>query len=196
MRACGAQVTCVPTFATGSASLGGRGLHRQRVDRAVVEARLHRRLDQPVLLDPREALELGGGDDGAAGAGRRRLRRRPRPRRPAGPPRSSPAARLRSTAIGSADALADRVEHLVDADELDPGTAVGLAAADLGLVDRLPVLEGDVADALLGEQLLDRLRRRVGRLQQGPATRRRRAGAEPSPARLSCSCRSRPRARA
>ena len=29
---------------------------------------------------------------------------------------------------------------------------MGLAAADLGLVDRLPVLEGDEADAALGEQ--------------------------------------------
>src|SRR6185437_1575353 len=34
--------------------------HRQRVDRAVVEARLDRRLDQAVLVDAGEALELRG----------------------------------------------------------------------------------------------------------------------------------------
>ena len=50
------------------------------------------------------------------------------------------------------DLLAEGVEHLLDPDELDPRAAVGLAAADLGLVDRLPVLEADEADAALGEQ--------------------------------------------
>ena len=33
------------------------------MDRAVVEALFDRGLDQPVLVDPREALELGGADD-------------------------------------------------------------------------------------------------------------------------------------
>ena len=59
------------------------------------------------------------------------------------------------------------LEHLLDPDELDPGAAVGLAAADLGLVDRLPVLEADVADAALGEQLLDRGRLGVLGVEQG-----------------------------
>src|SRR5512144_2954147 len=45
--------------------LRDRRLDGERVDRAVVEARLHRLLDQLVLLDPREALELGRGDGGA-----------------------------------------------------------------------------------------------------------------------------------
>src|SRR5213083_1623617 len=67
------------------------GLHRQRVDRAVVEALFDRRLDQPVLVDPREAL---------------------------------------------------------------------------GLVDRLPVLEADVADALLLQEILDGHRVRAPRAQQ------------------------------
>src|SRR5688572_18507834 len=39
-----------------------RGLDRERVDRAVLEARLDRLLDQPVLVDPREPLELRSGD--------------------------------------------------------------------------------------------------------------------------------------
>src|SRR5262245_53094744 len=46
------------------ALLRDRGLDRKRVDRAVVEARLTGLLHQLVLLDPREALELGGGDGG------------------------------------------------------------------------------------------------------------------------------------
>jgi hypothetical protein len=32
---------------------------------------------------------------------------------------------------------------------------LGLASADLGMVDRLPVLEGDEAHTVLVEQLLD-----------------------------------------
>ena len=67
----------------------------------------------------------------------------------------------------AADLLAERAEHLLDPDELDPGPAVGLAAADLGLVDRLPVLEADEADAALGEQLLDRGGIRVLRVEKG-----------------------------
>src|SRR5699024_3915757 len=54
------------------------------------------------------------------------------------------------------DLLAEGVEHLLDPDELDPRPAVRLAAADLGLVDRLPVLEADEADAALPEPLVDR----------------------------------------
>ena len=54
-----------------------------------------------------------------------------------------------------ADFFAQGAEHLLDPDELDPRAAVGLAAADLGLVDRLPVLEADEADAALGEEVLD-----------------------------------------
>src|SRR5215204_664965 len=38
------------------------GLDGERMDRAVVEARLDRLLDEPVLLDARKALELGGAD--------------------------------------------------------------------------------------------------------------------------------------
>src|ERR1043166_992481 len=41
---------------------GSFGLHRKRVDGAVIEALLHRRLDQPVLGDSGEALELRSTD--------------------------------------------------------------------------------------------------------------------------------------
>src|SRR3954452_17303314 len=44
---------------------GHRGLDGERVDRAVVEASLDGPLDDFVLLDPREALELGRGDRSA-----------------------------------------------------------------------------------------------------------------------------------
>src|SRR3954447_11473999 len=43
-----------------------------------------------------------------------------------------------------------------------------LAAADLGLVDRLPVLEADVADSALAQQILDRARLGLLRAQQLP----------------------------
>jgi hypothetical protein len=46
-------------------SAGEAGLDRERVDRAVVEALFDRGLDQPVLVDPGEARELGGDDGGA-----------------------------------------------------------------------------------------------------------------------------------
>src|SRR6187551_239539 len=65
------------------------------------------------------------------------------------------------------DLLAQRLEHLLDADELDSGAAVGLAAAYLGLVDGLPVLEADEAGAAFGEQLLDRGGLGVGWVEKG-----------------------------
>ena len=74
---------------------------------------------------------------------------------------------MTGSAALAGDLLAEGLEHLLDPDELDAGAAVGLAAADLGLVDRLPVLEADVADAALGEQRLDRGRVRAVRLEQG-----------------------------
>ena len=77
-------------MATESASPGTRGLDRERVDRAVVEALLDRRLDQAVLVDLREALELGGRDRRPQVVAAAGLRRSPRPRRRAAPPRSSP----------------------------------------------------------------------------------------------------------
>src|SRR4051794_3234282 len=62
----------------------------------------------------------------------------------------------RSAATGLArDPLADRLQHLLDADELDARPPVRLAAANLGLVDCLPVLEADVADVALAQQVLD-----------------------------------------
>ena len=48
------------------------------------------------------------------------------------------------------------LDQLVHAAELDPRAAVRLAGLDLGRVDRLPALEGDVVGLALVEQGLDR----------------------------------------
>ena len=79
------------------------------------------------------------------------------------------SARSTATSLSRPIFSPSGVEHLLDPDELDPRAAVGLAAADLGLVDRLPVLEADVADAALGEQLLDRGGLRVRRARAASA---------------------------
>src|SRR5215218_2189441 len=134
---------------------GDAGLHRQRVDRAVVEALLDRGLDQAVLVDPREALELGSADrrpQVVAGAGF--VDHLDRGARQGGLDHPLQLGEVGGHCLAG-EALAEGLEHLLDPDELDPGPAVRLAAAHLGRVDRLPVPEADVAGAALAQQVLD-----------------------------------------
>src|SRR4249920_3643536 len=58
-------VSCGSAIGTedSGASAGRGGADRQRVDRAVVEALADGIADQTVLVDPRQALELGRADD-------------------------------------------------------------------------------------------------------------------------------------
>src|SRR5918996_6412836 len=81
-RSTGCSAMSCSTFSWSSGSVmapivrmasSGLRLHRQGVDRAVVHALLHRRLDEPVLLDASEPLELLGAHRGADVIGGPRL---------------------------------------------------------------------------------------------------------------------------
>ena len=67
-------------------------------------------------------------------------------------------------------AAASRLEHLVDADELDPRATERLAALLLGAVDRLPARVGDVLRNALREPALHR--GGIGRLARKPPASR------------------------
>src|SRR4029453_18902622 len=136
---------------------GHRRLDGKSVDRTVVETRLHRLLDQLVLLDPREALELRRGDGRAQVIVRARLV-------------DDLDLRSRQGGLDHQTHLVGRNRHrsggrlggpgsfhkLAAAAELDARAAMRFAGLDLGGVDRLPPLEGDVFGLALGEQALDR----------------------------------------
>src|SRR3954451_9580283 len=136
---------------------GHRGPDGERVDRAVVEASLDGLLDELLLLDPREALELGRADrcaqvvlgaglvdDLDLGPGQAGLDHQPHL-----------VVRDRHGSGGGLGGLRG-LDKLLDAAELHPRAPMGLAGLDLGRVDRLPALEGDVVGLALVEQRLDR----------------------------------------
>src|SRR3954452_13505489 len=130
-----------------------RGLDREGVKLACVGALAHGVLHQSVLVDQAEPIELGGADLDAQVI-------------PAalvddlhgGPRQGGLDERLDvvGESHGSGGRLGLRgLEQLLDPAELHARTAVRLAGLDLGGVDRLPALEGDVIGLSLREQRLD-----------------------------------------
>jgi len=115
------------------------------MDRAVLESRTHCGAHHAVLVDAAHSLELGGTDDGAQviaatlvadfdlGAGK------------GGANHLLELCQIGGHALNllRAVAIACRLDHLFDGRELHPRPAEGLAADNLGPVDRLPAAERD-----------------------------------------------------
>lgn len=115
------------------------------MDRAVLETRTHGGAHHPVLVDPAHTLELRGADNCAEVVAATLVANLDLSAGKGGADHLLELSQIGGHPLNLLRAIgvACRLDHLLDGRELHPWPAEGLAANNLGPIDRLPAAERD-----------------------------------------------------